>query len=171
LPSDALISLAETAATLAGFSGLVVAFRSRGSSEWHPQEAVLLFTMVNSGLAAFLLALVPHILVGLGGSPGFVVRASSMVAGTSIVLAFTWPIYLSVWRLPRRGYRNPRPMLVAGYIVVLAAVALWLFASGIVGFASWPAYLSGILVLLSWVFLGLAMSVYGQLRKSLHAAE
>ncbi len=77
--AEPLLTLAEIAVTLAGFSGLVAAFRSRSLDEWHPRDLLILWLILGLGGLAMLFALLPLPLFQAGLSASAVWRAVSLV--------------------------------------------------------------------------------------------
>jgi hypothetical protein len=75
-PGDALLTVGELALGLAGFSGIVAAFRTR-TGPWHPADAFRLTSLLLVSLGTFFLALIPLALSQFALSYEVVWRVSS----------------------------------------------------------------------------------------------
>ncbi|RKX35527.1 MAG: hypothetical protein DRP64_19290 [Verrucomicrobia bacterium] len=67
--SDYLLTCAEVAVALAGFSALVVAVRQRGDDELAPLDRSLVSSLIERSLVAVFFSFLPILLHGLGISP------------------------------------------------------------------------------------------------------
>ena len=57
--AEPLLTFAEIAVTLTGFSGLIAAFQSRSLDEWNPRDLLIPWLILGLGGLAMLSALLP----------------------------------------------------------------------------------------------------------------
>ena len=129
-----LLTIAQIAVTLAGFSGLVVAIRGASPESWHARDIWSLTWMFGSSFGALFLALLPLVLRSFGLNVETIWRIADLVM--SIFVLFFSAIMI-IWghRLTNAGFpprvrffpRVARVLLVATGICVGAA-ATGLFA-------------------------------------------
>jgi hypothetical protein len=87
--SEYLLTCAEVAVALAGFSALVVAVRQRGTDELPLGYRGLVSSLIERSLVAIFLSFLPILLSGLGVSPPRVWLVSSGVLA-AYVIALAW---------------------------------------------------------------------------------
>ncbi|MDX1534516.1 MAG: hypothetical protein R3291_02730 [Thermoplasmata archaeon] len=154
LNEPALYILAEVAITLAGFSGVVVAFRLRGARAWSPYELrVLWFLLVDSFLVV-LFALLP-IPLSLAGWPHDAIWGiGGGLLGTYFLVADGLAIR-SEFRDRAAGTQIRVPVITPLlYVVILSAivmgVALWLSAVDVLVPRGQAVYVLGLILLLAF---------------------
>jgi len=150
--SEELLTLAELAIALAGFSGVVVAFGQRG--EMTPLDRWRFAALLSISMSAAVLAFLPSVLHLLGISGSFLWRMSSAVYLCVAVLHLTF----FAPRLLRTARELDAPtssaFLVASFL--LAALNLSLQLLNVLGWPSPPNaafFISGLIV---WLVLGAA---------------
>ena len=122
-PSEALGTAAQVAVALAGFAGVVVAFRSGSVHEWQPIDKLRLRLLLNNSIFPLILCMVAMLLVSVNPQPPWIWRMCSAFA-----LALTIPFAVMV----TRGARDtaPRDLKRAG------SSKLLLFSFGVLGMAA-----------------------------------
>jgi hypothetical protein len=149
-----LNTLAEVAITLAGFSGVVVAFRLRGAHSWSPTELRVLWLLIGDSFLVLFFSLLPFPMAIANWS-------HDAIWGFCNALLGTW--YIVGDLLALRGERRDRlaqqvvtvpvitPML---YVVVIVAlvmgIALWLSALDVLVSRGQAVYVLGLIVLLAF---------------------
>jgi hypothetical protein len=150
----ALYIFAEVAITLAGFSGLVVAFRSRGAQGWSPTELRVLWLLLTDSFLVLLFALLP-IPMNLAG------WHDDVIWGSGSALLGTYFLVTNV--LAIRGELRDRALhrLVTVpvitrliYFLSLAAfpmgIALWLSVGNVLVPRGQAVYVLGLIMLLAF---------------------
>ncbi len=79
---DVLYTLAQVGVTLAGFSGVVVAFRVRGAHQWTSTELRILWFLIGDSFLVLLFSLIPIPMAMAGWSDAAVWGVCSAVLGT-----------------------------------------------------------------------------------------
>jgi hypothetical protein len=149
-----LNTLAEVAVTLAGFSGVVVAFRLRGAHSWSPTELRVLWLLIGDSFLVLFFSLLPFPMAIANWS-------HDAIWGFCNALLGSWFIVGDLLAL--RGERRDRlaqqlvtvpvitPML---YVVVIVAlvmgIALWLSALDLLISRGQAVYVLGLIVLLAF---------------------
>jgi hypothetical protein len=158
-PAEFLLSLAEIAVALAGFSGLIVAIRATGPSGWHPRDIWSLSWMMGASVGTMFLALLPLWLAGLDFAPADAYRASAVVA--SVYCSVFLVLMTLIGRvLSLRGYRRRIPFFPTAMVTLLG---LALAAAGTTAAGLVPAsrlhgvYTGGLIALLLISSLALAL--------------
>jgi hypothetical protein len=134
LTQDLLLTLAEVAVTLVGFSALVSLFQTTRDGALDDAERFVIRLLIETGLQAAFFSVLPHTLVAFGLSEATVWRPASGV----FALAGTCIITLN-WRRARALDLGRRPVdlaiIVAGLavLVVLALNCLGIGFSGTAG--------------------------------------
>jgi hypothetical protein len=149
-----LNTLAEVAITLAGFSGVVVAFRLRGAHSWSPTELRILWLLIGDSFLVLFFSLLPFPLAIANWS-------DDALWGICNALLGSWFIIGNLLAL--RGERRDRaarqlitvPVITPiFYIVVLVALAmgvvLWLSALDLLVPRGQAVYVLGLIVLLAF---------------------
>ena len=154
LNEQALFILAEVAMTLAGFSGVVIAFRFGGKHPWSPTELrVLWFLLTDSFLVVFF-SLLP-IPLNLAGWP------DDVIWGVFNALLGTWFIVGVVLalrgelrdRAMQQLLRVPASTLILYILTPISfamGVALWLSAVDVVAPRGQAVYVLGLITLLAF---------------------
>jgi hypothetical protein len=154
LNETVLNTLAEVAITLAGFSGVVVAFRLRGAHSWTPTELRVLWLLIGDSFLVLFFSLLPFPLALANWS-------HDALWGVCNALLGSWFIVGDVLAL--RGERRDRaaqqliivpvitPVLYAISIVALAmSIALWLSALDVLVTRGQAVYVLGLIALLAF---------------------
>src|SRR5438094_8305759 len=92
-PGEALTTAAQIAVALAGFAGVVVAFRSKSLHEWSPREQFRLWLLLGNALVPLSDCLLGMLLLAINPTPLSIWHWSS---GFSLLLSS--PCGLSGWR-------------------------------------------------------------------------
>lgn len=92
-PGEALSVAAQIAVALAGFAGVVVAFRSSSLHEWSPMDKFRLSILLGNALVPLFACLFGMLLLTIKPTPLFLWRWCS---GFSLLLSF--PFGFSTWR-------------------------------------------------------------------------
>ncbi len=156
--AESLLTFAEIAVTLAGFSGLVAAFRSRSLDEWHPRDLLILWLILGLGGLAMLFALLPLPLFQAGLSSSAVWRTASLVFLVFLLAAIAGALTAS-YRVAQAGHpvRTPRVNAVAISIGGFSSAAL--AANGVLLTQAW-LYSLVLILLLLLSFLYLATFIF-----------
>ena len=149
--ADALLTLAEIALGLAGFTGVIVVFGRDPKAPWHPLDSFRVVRMLSSSLGALFFSLLPE---GVG--------ATGLSAASTWRLCSLLPIgYLLVsgrnsareFRSLHPEYRaqlNPRFLPFLGALFALVSLALAANVIGIWWVPGYPAYYFGVLYMLGF---------------------
>src|SRR6266487_3228352 len=89
-PGEALTTAAQIAVALAGFAGVVVAFRSRSLHEWSPRDRFRLWLLLGNALVPLFACLLGMLLLTIKPTPLSIWRWCS---GFSLVLIFTFSFF------------------------------------------------------------------------------
>ncbi len=156
--AEPLLTFAEIAVTLTGFSGLIAAFRSRSLDEWNPRDLLILWLILGLGGLAMLFALLPLPLFQAGLSATSVWRTASLVFLIFLLSASADALTAS-YRVARAGHpvRTPRVNAVAISIGGFSAAAL--AANGVLLTQAW-LYAFVLILLLCLSFLYLATFIF-----------
>jgi hypothetical protein len=149
-----LNTLAEVAITLAGFSGVVVAFRLRGAHAWSPTELRVLWFLIGDSFLVLFFSLLPFPLAIANWS-------DDALWGICNALLGSWFIVGNLLAL--RGERRDRaerqlitvPVITPSlYVIVIVAlsmgVVLWLSALDLLVPRGQTVYVLGLIVLLAF---------------------
>lgn len=158
---DELLTIAEIAVALVGFSGLIFVFRARDVTGLETRDLSALAMIVGAGSIALAFALLPLPLSYLGLAEPVFWRISSGLFGATM-LAGSGVFYSANRRLRKSGHpeRTPRLNRTTLLSTFLAGALLVLSASGVL--PPGPAiYLSGLIVclLLCLAFVGFILVV------------
>ena len=147
-------TLAEVAITLAGFSGVVVAFRLRGAQSWSPTELRVLWLLIGDSFLVLFFSLLPFPLALANWS-------DDALWGFCNALLGSWFIIGNLLAL--RGERRDRaaqqlitvPVITPSlYVIVIVAlamgIALWLSALDLLVARGQTVYVLGLIVLLAF---------------------
>lgn len=151
---QSLDTLANVAIALAGFSGLVMAFRMRGPRAWSPTELRVLWFLVGDSFLVLLFALLPMPMALANWSLEVIWGLCSALLGTWFLVGFF---------LALRGERQDRaarrwitipvitPILHAVYVVAFVmGIGLWLSAFDFIVPRGQAVYVLGLIVLLAF---------------------
>ena len=155
-PSEALSTSAQIAVALAGFAGVVVAFRSGSIHEWSKIDKFRLYFLLNNSALPFLLSIFGMLLMTTNLNPQTTWRLCSLVA--FIIAAIIGErLALSVRKLSRdelraSGFR--RWISVCSGIVAIAATLLQIY--NVIRLQTfWPFFA----IIASWLWLGMIQFV------------
>ena len=79
--TDTLLTIAQVAVTLIGFSGIVIVIGDRAISKWTPEEWLRFFSLVAPTLTVFFCSFVPILVGTVLGEQDTVWRVSNAVLG------------------------------------------------------------------------------------------
>jgi hypothetical protein len=152
-----LYALAQVAITFAGFSGVVVAFRSRGVEAWSPTELRTFWFLLGDSFLVLFFSLLPLPLALANWSPDALWSLCNALLGSWFIVGDL---------LALRGYRRDRalrqlttvrvitPILYGLCIVALVmAVALWLSACDFIVHRGQAVFVLGLITLLAFAAL------------------
>jgi hypothetical protein len=117
-----LYTLAEVAVTLAGFSGLVVVFRMRGTEAWTPTELRIFWLLIGDSFLVVIFALLPIPLALAGWSPDALWGLCNALLGS---------VFIVVDMLVFQGERRDR---AAGQLVIVPVITPLLYIMSVAGF-------------------------------------
>jgi hypothetical protein len=117
-----LYTLAEVAVTLAGFSGLVVVFRLRGTEAWTPTELRIFWLLIGDSFLVVIFALLPIPLALANWSPDTVWGLCNALLGS---------LFIVVDLLVLQGERRDR---AAGQLVTVPVITPLLYVMSVAGF-------------------------------------
>lgn len=148
--SDVLLTMAEVGVTVAGFSGLVVAFGRRSGEDIPPIQVFRLLTLAESTAWVLLLALLPFLLHHLSVAPETIWRA----LGGFMAVGYLFNVALSARRAARLSEDDKRQVSRVSTaftyaISGLAVIALALAAAGAFPERELGVYLVGLTGILS----------------------
>jgi hypothetical protein len=154
LNEEILYSLAEVAIALAGFSGVVIAFRPPGEEDWTPQEIRLLWFLLIDSLLVVFLSLLPILLALADWSLDLIWGFSNAALGSWYLIGVALALK-GEWqdRAARRVITVPfmTPILfgvlVIGFVVGLT---LWLAALNFLIPRGQAMYVFGLMTLLGF---------------------
>jgi len=145
---DAVLRLAPIALSLAGFSGLVAALRSRAIKDWLPRERLLLSLLLAGTLGVMFFSLLPSVFDSFGASTWITWSVSSVTLGLYLMTVVILGLR-SERALVRRGHKRAQPFewwLFPATLIV--SVGLLVNASGIVFAPSIGPYYTALLFIL-----------------------
>jgi hypothetical protein len=79
--TDTLLTIAQVAITLIGFSGIVIVIGERSISKWTPEEWLRFYALIAPTLTAFFCSFVPILIGMVSKEPDTVWRLSNAVLG------------------------------------------------------------------------------------------
>jgi hypothetical protein len=139
-PSEALTTAAQVAVALAGFAGVVVAFRGRAVHEWTAIDKFRLQLLLRNSILPFVFCLIAMLLLTIQPPPSWIWRACS---GIAFVSGFIFGLSTSTGarRLPSAEYRAPGTTRIMYYLFgVLGTAALLLQIYNLLLNAFWPFF-------------------------------
>lgn len=122
-PGDALLSIAEIAIGLAGFSGLVAAFGQRPGYAWKGDQKTRIVFLVILSFAMIITAILPFALSGISDSPALV-WGVPMVAYSAVALTL-----LSYWVVLARRHNYSLQFPVVSKLIMFVAAGLQIVAA------------------------------------------
>jgi hypothetical protein len=152
-----LYTLAEVAATLAGFSGLVVVFRLRGTEAWTPPELRIFWLLLGDSFLVVIFAFLPIPLALANWSPDAVWGLCNALLGSCFIL-----IDLLVWQGERRDRAAKQsitvpfitPLLYGMSVIALGmALALWLSVGDLIVQRGQAVYVLGLIFMIAFAAL------------------
>jgi hypothetical protein len=163
--SDALLTIAEIAATFAGFAALVSVLGRRAKSGRAIHDLLRLRLVIGTSLIVVVAALVPSALARFDLP---MTRVWQVAAGVFLVLIYAEiAAFLSTYR-PVQGTFEPDRVAfaVAAVLQVLVQISLLLVLFGLVTFLDDAFYVGALVAMLctaAFVFMRLVESTFGQI--------
>ena len=155
-PSEALSASAQVAVTLAGFAGVVVAFRSGSVHEWSKVDKFRLYFLLNNSALPFLLSIFAMLLMAANLNEQMIWRLCSLMA--FVVAAIIGERLagslraLSRDELKASGFR--RSISVSSGVLAIAATLLQLY--NVIQLKTfWPFFA----IIATWLWLGMIQFV------------
>jgi len=128
-PSEALSAAAQVAVTLAGFAGVVVAFRSGSVHEWSKIDKFRLRILLMNSTVPFMLSILGMVLASTSLDPVLVWRLCSLV--TFILIILIAPVSARIrGNFTRREFKASgakRSVFYVGSFMGMAATLLQLY--------------------------------------------
>jgi hypothetical protein len=152
---DVLYTLAQVGVTLAGFSGVVVAFRVQGAHKWAPMELRALWFLIGDSFLVLLFSLLPIPLSLAGWTDDLVWGVCSASLGTWFIIGNL--LYLSGEAMDRSTHRRITVPIITpifqgmGVVSFVMGVALWLSAFDLGVPRNQAFYVFGLMILLVYV--------------------
>jgi len=155
-PSEALSAVAQVAVTLAGFAGVVVAFRSGSVHQWSKVDKFRLYFLLNNSALPFLLSIFAMLLMTANLNEQTTWRLCSLVAFV-IATASGQLLTRSFRTIPRdelnaSGFRK-RVFVMSGLLAI--AMTLLQLYNVIQLQTFWPFFA----IITSWLWLGMIQFV------------
>ena len=123
-----LLTIAQLAVTLIGFSGLIAVFRARMTRHWVPRDLTAAAIVIYAGGVGLLYSLFPLVLAYVGMTDGTTWAITSVLFSISLLAGAT--IFLVVnHRLSRAGHPERVPYLNRTAVSLAAAFGLALIAN------------------------------------------
>jgi len=147
---DLLMTIAQVSATFAGFSGVIAVFRRGSSLSELEIGALQVRAVVELGVMATILALLPFIPFGLGANEPVTWRLCSAIAGVAFFGGFVGAmrrVRLSTGE--GASARDPTLVGVALTVVGASQLALWLNVFGIASAVAATLYVAALLLALA----------------------
>jgi hypothetical protein len=152
-----LYTLAEVAVTLAGFSGLVVVFRLRGTEAWTPTELRIFWLLIGDSFLVVIFALLPIPLALAGWSPDALWGLCNALLGSMFIV-----VDMLVFQGERRDRATRQhvtvpvitPLLIIMSIVAFVmGLALWLSALNLIVGRGQAVYVLGLILMIAFAAL------------------
>jgi hypothetical protein len=128
-PSEALSASAQVAVTLAGFAGVVVAFRNRSVHEWSKIDKFRLQILLTNSAVPFVLSILAMVLLSTSLDIVTIWRLCSLF--TFVMLVATGSSYgTALRRFPREKFKasgGRRAVLYTGSLLAVAVTLLQLY--------------------------------------------
>ena len=124
-PSEALSTSAQVAVTLAGFAGVVVAFRSRSVHEWSKIDKFRLQILLTNSVAPFVLSILAMVLLLTTLDVVTIWRLCSVF--TFVLVVATGSSYrTAIRRFPREEFKASGPRRAILYTASVFAIGVTL---------------------------------------------
>jgi hypothetical protein len=133
IAGDPLLTTAEVAITLAGFTGIVAVLGQRGRGDWRPEEQLRLVMLLASSFAALLFAMLPIALGSLGLTEAGSWTISSTLLAVSIAAAHPAVVYFLRF-LPAEAVEAEFPRRLGLFVLVVSLMVALLLALNAVGY-------------------------------------
>src|SRR6266581_4574491 len=106
-PGEALTTAAQIAVALAGFAGVVVAFRSKSLHEWSPREQFRLWLLLGNALVPLFDCLFGMLLLAINPTPLY----NALVSGVFwlFYVAIIFPLAIGTLQFALMILLPPRP--------------------------------------------------------------
>ncbi len=127
IAEDVLVTTAEVAIGLAGFSGIVAAvIGGRASVRWSPGQKIRLTELLRTSFGAVVFSLFPLILLsaGVSNSTSWLVASLTWLGYMGVAIALQVPRIRAIW--PEARAESPRT-IYALLTILAASVSLQLF--------------------------------------------
>jgi F0F1-type ATP synthase assembly protein I len=124
-----LYTLAEVAVSLAGFSGLVVVFRLRGTEAWTPTELRIFWLLLGDSFLVLIFALLPFPFALANWSPDAIWGLCNALLGSCLIMVDLW--VLQGERRDRAAKQLVTVPVITPLLYILSGVAF------VVGLALW----------------------------------
>ena len=140
MPEFSLDTIAEVSVTLAGFSGLAAAFRTRQMRDWAEWERIWFWYILTWSLGSLLFSVLPGVFgsLGVASAPGWA------LCSIFLALFIAGAVGLGArrgWRLYRLGILHPRSGITsAALLPAVGAIALLLLSLFGLGVPVFGAY-------------------------------
>jgi hypothetical protein len=164
--SEYLLTCAEVAVALAGFSALIIALTNRGDSSIDPVSRAVVSTLVERSLVAVFLSLFPILLSGLSIAPAHLWSICSAVLAMYIA-SLAWRAGAQRRKSPETREYLPAPAFSALMIVGLFVLFLQILHALGLGI---PQSVWWYLVGLTWILMSASYMFYIAVRRWAHAS-
>jgi hypothetical protein len=149
-----LYTLAEVGVTLAGFSGVVLAFRVSGESSWTETELRILWFLIGDSFLVLLFSLLPIPLSLAGWSEAAIWGVCNAVLGSWFIFGNLLYMYGDLRDRKNRS-RVTVPVITPIFQAMVAVsfvlgIALWLSATDTLVPRSQATYVVGVMTLLAF---------------------
>ncbi len=148
---DALLTLAEIALGLAGFTGVIVVFGRDPNAPWQGVDAYRVARMLSASLGGLFFSLLPEGLLATGLAPPLAWRACSALLLVYLLLAGrTAALAARALEPEQRAYLDVRYLRAVPALLGAVGVVLALNALGVWWSPGYPAYYFGVLAVLAF---------------------
>ncbi len=150
-----LDTLANVGIALAGFSGVVAAFRLFGERKWSVAEIRVLWFLISDSFLVLFFSLLPFPLALANWSPDAIWGLGSALLGTYFILGNVWAL-LGQYRDRKAKQLVTVPVItrIINFFVIPVAfvmgIVLWLSAFDVIIPRGQAAYVVGLIVLLAF---------------------
>jgi hypothetical protein len=130
LPEEIVLTIAEIAVALVGFSGVVAVLGRRGGGDWSPSELLQLRTLVEPSLCVLFGSLVPGTVKLVTQSEAVIWGVSNGAYGVFVSIAF------AAFLVRSRSARTTSGQRILCVATVFMIGSLWLAAFGVLPWQS-----------------------------------
>jgi len=160
--SDALLTIAEVAATFAGFAALVTLFARRRVAGAAVHDLLRLRLVIGASVVAVMAALIPVALAGYGLAPDLVWR---IAAGVFLLLIyFTIGSFIASYQSVKDAFPPDRLAVAVAFVLeIFVQISLIMVVFGIAEERQYGLYVSALIVTIgqaAFVFLRLVESTF-----------